>query len=68
LHLHDSNGQDDCHWVPGRGLIDWNPFINRLGELGFSGTRTIEVKAGAGDDENEIIAQAAAKARQWEES
>ena len=66
LHLHDSNGQDDCHWVPGRGIIDWKPFIKRLGERGFSGTRTIEVLAGDGDDEDEVMAQTAAISREWD--
>ncbi|MAE66394.1 MAG: hypothetical protein CMJ18_19155 [Phycisphaeraceae bacterium] len=45
LHLHDCDGEHDCHWVPGRGLIDWGPFIDRLDELQFAGTRSIEVAA-----------------------
>ena len=43
LHLHDTDGNDDRHWVPGKGIIDWDAFIGRLLELKFTGSRTIEV-------------------------
>lgn len=48
LHLHDSDGAGDCHWVPGRGIIDWEPFISRLDEIAFAGPRTIEAIAPTG--------------------
>ncbi len=44
LHLHDTDGEGDRHWVPGRGIIDWDTFIARLSELNFNGSRTIEVQ------------------------
>lgn len=64
LHLHDSDGEGDCHWVPGRGVIDWQGFIARLDERCFAGTRTIEVMS-TDETEDEVLAQALAVARQW---
>ena len=65
LHLHDSDGQADRHWIPGRGIIDWDPFIGRLDDLAFTGTRTIEVGA-ADQAEQEVLEAARAVARRWE--
>ena len=43
LHLHDTDGNGDQHWVPGKGIIDWDGFIGRLADLNFTGSRTLEV-------------------------
>ena len=45
LHLQDTDGQRDRHWVPGRGVIDWSRFIARLDQMGFPGPRTVEASA-----------------------
>ena len=45
LHLHDTDGDGDQHWVPGKGIIDWDGFIGRLAELKFTGSRTLEVQS-----------------------
>lgn len=63
LHLHDCDGVEDCHWVPGRGIIDWQPFIARLDELNFTGPRTIEAVASA-EAEEQVLAEAARVARE----
>ena len=63
LHLHDSDGTGDCHWVPGRGIIDWEPFISRLDEIAFAGPRTIEAIATAGS-EDQVIRDVARIARE----
>ena len=47
VHLQDVDAEEDRHWVPGRGSIDWNRLIGRLDELDFRGPRTIEVAATA---------------------
>ena len=65
LHLHDCDGQRDCHWVPGRGIIDWDPFIARLDELQFAGTRTIEAAA-TEDTADEVLTGAFEVARRWD--
>jgi sugar phosphate isomerase/epimerase len=65
LHLHDSDGQEDCHWTPGKGVINWTPFIARLNEINFTGPRTLEVMS-TPKTEDETLAEAAAVARKWE--
>ena len=62
LHLHDSDGTGDCHWVPGRGIICWEPFISRLDEIAFAGPRTIEAIASAGE-EDRVVGEVARLAR-----
>lgn len=56
LHLHDSDGSGDSHWVPGRGTIDWEALICYLDEIAFVGPRTIEAIASPGE-EDRVIAQ-----------
>ena len=65
LHLHDTDGQRDCHWVPGRGTIDWDPFVARLDELDFAGTRTLEV-ASTPETDDQTLAQTFSVARRWD--
>lgn len=43
LHLHDVDGTDDCHWVPGHGVIDWDSLGRALSDIGFQGDWTLEV-------------------------
>lgn len=45
LHLHDVDGKNDRHWVPGKGIINWKEFIAELDKINFSGTRIIEAIA-----------------------
>ncbi len=66
LHLHDSDGVGDCHWVPGRGIIDWEPFIRRLDELEFAGPRTIEAGASKGNEDQTLSDAARVAASQFE--
>ena len=63
VHLHDCDGAVDCHWVPGRGIIEWGPFISRLDELSFAGPRTIEAIAPVGA-EGEVICDVARLTRE----
>jgi sugar phosphate isomerase/epimerase len=42
IHWQDTDGQNDRHWIPGRGIIPWGPFFSALDEVGFSGGVTVE--------------------------
>jgi sugar phosphate isomerase/epimerase len=64
LHLHDTDGQRDCHWVPGRGVIDWQQFVARLDETAFNGTRTLEVTSTPQTAED-VVAEAFGVALRW---
>ena len=50
LHVHDNDGELDRHWPPGRGKIDWPPFLEALRETRFNGAWTLEVLARGDDD------------------
>ena len=46
LHLQDTDGIADRHWVPGAGSITWNRLHASLTEIEFVGARTFELKEG----------------------
>ena len=52
LHVHDTDGLRDRHWLMGDGVIDWVDFGNALSEIGFEGCFSIEsvVKANSPED------------------
>ena len=67
LHLQDGDGQDDRHWVPGRGMIDWPSMGAALSDVGFDGAWTIEVTtAHTKDPVEKIAAGCAALREQWQ--
>ena len=69
LHLQDGDGQDDRHWVPGRGMIDWPSLGTALSDIGFDGAWTIEVITKHTDDPaDKIAAECSALREQWEAS
>ena len=44
LHIHDNYaGADDRHYIPFRGTIDWDKFIQGLNEIGYKGSINLEV-------------------------
>ena len=65
LHLHDTDGDGDRHWVPGKGIIDWDGFIGRLTELKFTGSRTIEVSSTPATTES-VLKESFNIASDWE--
>lgn len=42
LHVHDNNGLNDQHLLPGLGIVDWDAFCLALRECHFSGTFSLE--------------------------
>lgn len=44
LHLHDNDGSDDQHMLPGEGSVDWETFALKLCRIGYSGNITLEVR------------------------
>ena len=65
VHIHDTDGRDDRHWLPGRGTINWQEFLDALDEIDFAGPRILELEAPTGQ-ENELIRQARALVSRWE--
>lgn len=42
LHIHDNDGSEDQHLVPGEGKIDWAVFNGQLDALGYKGPVMLE--------------------------
>ncbi len=42
LHVHDNNGADDTHTVPGYGKLEWDEIIKALAEINYKGNFTFE--------------------------
>ncbi|MCL2479708.1 MAG: sugar phosphate isomerase/epimerase [Treponema sp.] len=42
VHLHDNDGTDDQHGIPGIGTIDWPALIGKLKQCSFKGSVTLE--------------------------
>ena len=41
LHVSDFDGVDERHWMPGKGIVDWNDVIAALVEVGYEGPFTL---------------------------
>jgi sugar phosphate isomerase/epimerase len=54
LHVHDNDGVDDGHSVPGEGLLAWGALAATLCELGYAGPAVLEVQR-SGDDPSRAI-------------
>ncbi len=44
VHLHDNDGKQDGHLIPGEGALPWNALWESLEESGFSGPRSFEIR------------------------
>jgi len=44
LHISDNDGVDECHWMPGKGVIRWNEVIDALVEQRYAGPFLFEVR------------------------
>lgn len=44
VHISDYDGVDERHWLPGKGIIQWNRVISALAQSGYEGTFMFEVK------------------------
>lgn len=51
FHIHENDGVEDLHWVPGKGPIDWPRFLDKLRTLRYEGSVIFEVWGGK-DSEN----------------
>lgn len=44
LHISDYGGIDECHWLPGKGIIDWEAFFNALQTVNYKGIFNYELR------------------------
>ncbi len=64
LHLNGNDGEVDHHWLPGRGIINWETFVATLDELNFGGPRMLEINATKGE-ETQLLRDAADLTNRW---
>ncbi|MBN2352723.1 MAG: sugar phosphate isomerase/epimerase [Spirochaetales bacterium] len=53
FHVSDNDGEADRHWIPGRGVVDWDGFASRFPPLYRRGSLSLEVYPERGDIEPE---------------
>lgn len=41
-HVHDNDGKQDSHKIPGSGIVDWSSWITALDEIGYGGPVMLE--------------------------
>lgn len=41
-HVHDNDGRQDSHEIPGRGVIDWGAWLASLDAIGYGGALMLE--------------------------
>ncbi len=46
VHISDYDGEDEKHWLPGKGIIQWKEVIHALANSGYEGFFMFEVKKG----------------------
>ncbi|MEW5946067.1 MAG: sugar phosphate isomerase/epimerase [bacterium] len=51
LHASDNNGVNDEHLIPGEGKIDWREVCRALGDAGYDGDFTVEIRNAGDPDE-----------------
>ena len=67
LHIQDVDGLEDCHWVPGRGVIDWSAVGEALEAIGFDGAWTMEAMTSSTEATAEqVAAECKALSDRWE--
>lgn len=66
LHIQDVDGKADCHWIPGKGVIDWASLGNALSDIQFDGAWTLEMLTyQAEEGPTEIALECAALCERW---
>ena len=56
LHIHDNNGREDEHLVPGEGTIDWKAVLKALHNVNYDGVFMIEAAFSRNSKDPDVIA------------
>lgn len=43
IHMHDTDGKIDRHWIPYQGIQNWDRIVKALVEYGYEGEMNMEV-------------------------
>ncbi len=55
VHLSDNDGQEDRHWIPFSGIVDWDRVCGVLREVKFAGPLLLEVERGSAPEATKFI-------------
>lgn len=50
LHVSDYMGKDECHIMPGEGIVDWTATVRALKAVGYDGPFLYEISRGKAED------------------
>jgi len=53
LHIHDNDGRQDSHMLPGSACVDWNRTLELIAKSSYAGPLTLEVVMGSQCDAHE---------------
>ena len=56
FHIHENDGVEDRHWVPGKGPIDWSRFLDKLRTFRYEGAFILELWGG--EDSEDVMKEA----------
>jgi sugar phosphate isomerase/epimerase len=62
VHLSDNDGQDDRHWIPFTGIVNWEQVCYLLGKAGYAHPLLLEVENPQHTPTAEFLAQSATAA------
>lgn len=66
LHIQDTDGKKDRHWLPGEGIIDWSKFSEDIGSINYQGVFMLEVSGSqkwTGRNVNDVLPRGLTVAR-----
>ncbi len=66
LHLHDVAPDGTDHFIPGEGIIDFEPYLAMLDEHDYDRGRTLEIRPAPPEDVVERMTKLAAVRDEWE--
>lgn len=64
-HLSDNDGEEDRHWVPGEGLVDWPGTISHLRKMDYRGILSLEVSPREREKGPEAFLEQAYQQARW---
>ncbi len=66
-HLHDNDGKDDQHFIPGKGVIDWPAVRSALRRAHYTGPLTFELTTCTDSESSEeLCRKALAVGKRWQ--
>lgn len=62
-HLSDNDGLEDCHWLPGNGIVDWQKIADAFPKQKYPGPLLLEIlpKDGTPDEPPQVFLEKAYK-------